>query len=133
MMIASCLITIVGLLILGLILTYCIKSIKSNNAYKKQLNETLQIEDGSTVAPDGLADSVDVAPDYWISTERVVHNSLCRWYERCEGAFWDGEDGTGHTDCGLCGGTRPIVRLWNLPEWKAIHGDNQEEEGQGES
>ena len=110
-------------LVTALIVMYCARQIRVGKVRDKKLDEIIDLEDGSMIAPDELAEGIDVSPDFWISSEGVVHNSLCRWYEKCDGTTWDGE--SSHSDCGLCGGTRPIVRLWNLPEWKAAHSDKE--------
>lgn len=105
--------------ILTLMVSYCVRCIRQDKARKKKLSTIVEIEDGSVIAPDDLASEIDIAPDYWVSSEGVVHNSLCRWYEKCDGTVWDGTSES--KDCGLCGGTNPIVRLWNIPEWKEAH------------
>ena len=105
-----------------MIVMYCAKNVHESRERDKEWSRVISIDDGSTVAPEELAADIDIAPDYWLSAEGVVHNSLCRWYEKCDGMAWDGSEGE-YKDCGLCGGQHPIVRLWNIPEWKAVHSD----------
>ena len=111
-----------GFIVVSMV-AFVARRIKEGKIRDNKLEEIIGIEDGSTVAPEELAEEIDVSPDFWISTENVVHNSLCRWYEKCDGTSWDGT--SSYSDCGLCGGTRPIVRLWNIPEWKAVHSDKE--------
>lgn len=68
------------------------------------------------VVPIEEAKDVVVEPTFWLSDEGVLHNSLCRWYEKCSGAQWDGT--AEHKNCETCGGDSPIVRRWNLPKEK---------------
>lgn len=110
-----------GAFVFTLIVMYCVKNVHQARERDKEWSRVISIEDGSTVAPEELAADIDIAPDYWLSAEGVIHNSLCRWYEKCDGMTSDGEGE--YKDCGLCGGKHPIVRLWNIPEWKAVHSD----------
>lgn len=68
--------------------------------------------DGSEVVTGDEANNVVVDDVLWLSDKGVLHNSLCRWYCSCAGAEWDGQ--TECTNCETCGGSKPIVRRWNL-------------------
>ena len=106
-------------MVVVLMVMYCCRKIKEDKERARRLAELIEMEDGSLEAPSDLAGEIDIAPDYWVSSEGVIHNSLCRWFEKCDGTVWDGT--TESKDCGLCGGMNPIVRLWNIPEWKEAH------------
>ena len=71
-------------------------------------------ETGDQIVTDDRAKDVVVDDVFWLSDKGVLHNSLCRWYRKSAGKEWDGE--TEHKNCDLCGGDKPIVRVWNLPK-----------------
>lgn len=72
-------------------------------------------EDGSEIVTGDEAKGVVVEPDFWLSDQGVLHNSLCRWYKKCDGKEWDGL--AAYRNCETCGGGEPIVRRWNLPSF----------------